>query len=35
MELRMTPKKSNKPIDFRKQPITIKTKECNCNKKKK
>lgn len=30
----MTPKKPTKPIDFRKQPITIKKKECNCNKKK-
>jgi len=31
----MTPKKPNKPVDFRKQPITIKKKECGCNKNKK
>lgn len=31
----MTPKKPQKPIDFRKQPITIKKKECGCNKNKK
>jgi hypothetical protein len=31
----MTPKKPQKPVDFRNQPITIKKKECGCNKKKK